>query len=137
MVMPPYKSQHSCGLTGDIVVFRLLVPSGASTGTHEAVELRDKESSTYGSKSTIRAVNNVLEIIGPALVIKKLNPRIQLKEFPIQALCLDRLEYFLLNSSVVTLPFFLSRMFAIGQISDRSQILATRKSSRLAQCHNF
>jgi enolase len=46
---------------------RAAVPSGASTGAHEAVELRDKGSSRYGGKGVRRAVANVNETIGPAL----------------------------------------------------------------------
>ena len=49
-------------------VGRAAVPSGASTGTHEAVELRDDEKERYGGKGVRRAVINVLETIGPALV---------------------------------------------------------------------
>ena len=44
------------------------VPSGASTGTHEAVELRDGDAARYGGKGVKRAVANVVEKIGPALV---------------------------------------------------------------------
>jgi enolase len=44
------------------------VPSGASTGENEAVELRDKESSRYGGKGVLQAVANVQEIIAPALL---------------------------------------------------------------------
>jgi enolase len=47
---------------------RAAVPSGASTGTHEAVELRDGEKARYGGKGVRTAVVNVLETIGPALV---------------------------------------------------------------------
>ena len=45
---------------------RAMVPSGASTGTHEAVELRDSDDS-YGGKGVGTAVRNVIEEIGPAL----------------------------------------------------------------------
>ncbi|HUG48411.1 MAG TPA: phosphopyruvate hydratase [Candidatus Limnocylindria bacterium] len=47
---------------------RAAVPSGASTGAHEAVELRDGEANRYGGKGVQRAVINVLETIGPALL---------------------------------------------------------------------
>jgi enolase len=47
---------------------RAAVPSGASTGAHEAVELRDGEKDRYGGKGVLKAVNNVIEIIGPALL---------------------------------------------------------------------
>ena len=46
---------------------RAAVPSGASTGTHEALELRDEDPKRFGGKGVLRAVENVEEIIGPAL----------------------------------------------------------------------
>ncbi len=39
------------------------IPSGASTGTHEAVELRDGDKSRYGGKGVLTAVRNVTETI--------------------------------------------------------------------------
>lgn len=48
--------------------FRAIVPSGASTGANEAVELRDGDSSKYGGKSVEKAVSNVEYIISPALI---------------------------------------------------------------------
>lgn len=47
---------------------RAAVPSGASTGTHEALELRDKDEKRYLGKGVLKAVENVNEIIGPELV---------------------------------------------------------------------
>jgi len=47
-----------CGVVG-----RAAVPSGASTGEHEAVELRDKDTSRYMGKGVQRAVQNVNEIL--------------------------------------------------------------------------
>ena len=47
---------------------RASVPSGASTGTHEAVELRDGEAARYGGKGVRRAVDNVNTVLGPALI---------------------------------------------------------------------
>jgi enolase len=44
------------------------VPSGASTGAHEALELRDGDSSRYGGKGVLRAISNVTDIIAPRLV---------------------------------------------------------------------
>src|ERR1051325_6703822 len=46
---------------------RAAVPSGASTGEHEAVELRDQDARRYGGKGVLKAVENVNEIIAPAL----------------------------------------------------------------------
>ncbi|MEO7124600.1 MAG: phosphopyruvate hydratase [Nakamurella sp.] len=47
---------------------RAAVPSGASTGEHEAVELRDGDPERYGGKGVQNAVEAVLEEIGPALI---------------------------------------------------------------------
>ncbi len=46
---------------------RAAVPSGASTGEHEAVELRDGDKSRYLGKGTRKAVRNIIEEIGPSL----------------------------------------------------------------------
>jgi enolase len=47
---------------------RAAVPSGASTGTHEAVELRDGDAARFFGKGVLRAVENVNTIIAPAIV---------------------------------------------------------------------
>ena len=46
---------------------RASVPSGASTGEHEALELRDQDKNRYGGKGVLKAVKNVNEVIAPAL----------------------------------------------------------------------
>src|ERR1700736_1220978 len=46
---------------------RAIVPSGASTGEHEAWELRDSDKKRYGGKGVLRAVANVNEKIAPAI----------------------------------------------------------------------
>lgn len=52
-----------CGVMG-----RAAVPSGASTGEHEALELRDKDPKRYGGKGTLKAVENVNTVIAPVLI---------------------------------------------------------------------
>ena len=47
-----------------------MVPSGASTGIHEALELRDGDAKRYGGKGVLKAVANVKEKIGPLLLGK-------------------------------------------------------------------
>src|SRR3990172_6444126 len=54
---------------------RAAAPSGASTGAHEALELRDKGRARYGGKGVRKAVDNVNRIIAPRLVGK--DPRRQ------------------------------------------------------------
>ena len=49
------------------VIGRAAVPSGASTGEHEAVELRDNDAARYGGKGVLLAVQNIEETIAPAL----------------------------------------------------------------------
>ena len=53
-------------VSGD--VGRAAVPSGASTGVHEAAELRDGDKTRYGGKGVLKAVESVNEVIGPELV---------------------------------------------------------------------
>ena len=50
------------------IVGRTSVPSGASTGEHEALELRDGDKARYGGKGVQKAVDNINNIIGPHLV---------------------------------------------------------------------
>ncbi len=52
----------ACGAVG-----RAAVPSGASTGKREALELRDKRSKRFGGKGVLRAVKNVHEKISPSI----------------------------------------------------------------------
>lgn len=52
----------------DGTISRAAVPSGASTGMFEAVELRDGDKSRYLGKGVLKAVENVNDIIGPAII---------------------------------------------------------------------
>ncbi len=54
-------------LLADGSVGRAAVPSGASTGLNEAVELRDGDAARFGGKGVRKAVDNVTTVIGPAL----------------------------------------------------------------------
>ena len=55
-------------LTDDGAFGRASVPSGASTGIHEAVELRDADKKKYGGKGVLKAVKNVNESIAEAII---------------------------------------------------------------------
>jgi len=46
---------------------RAAVPSGASTGAHEALELRDGDPARYGGRGVLQAVDNIVNVIGPAI----------------------------------------------------------------------
>jgi enolase len=60
------------------------VPSGASTGAHEAVELRDGDKSRYGGKGVLTAVNNVNETIREAIVGFDATDQVTLDELMIE-----------------------------------------------------
>ncbi len=54
---------------------RASVPSGASTGSHEAVELRDGDKKRYGGKGVLKAVSNVNNVIFPKIKNKEFDQR--------------------------------------------------------------
>lgn len=53
-------------ITDDL--YRSAVPSGASTGIYEALELRDGDKSVYGGKGVLNAVSNINDVLGPKLI---------------------------------------------------------------------
>lgn len=63
---------------GDGTFVRASVPSGKSTGTHEAVELRDNDSHRYGGKGVLRAVSAITDDIAPMLTGHPLPPQAEL-----------------------------------------------------------
>jgi enolase len=76
-----YDSRGNPTVEVDIVtelgLHRAIVPSGASTGQHEAHELRDGDKSQWGGKGVLTAVKNVNETIGPAIIKEKLDVKDQ------------------------------------------------------------
>jgi enolase len=60
-------------LITDKGLFRAGVPSGASTGVHEALELRDKDPKVHHGKGVLKAVENVNKVIAPAIVGKPID----------------------------------------------------------------
>ena len=54
-------------VTTELGIGQAAVPSGASTGEHEAVELRDGDKKRYFGKGVLKAVHNVEQILGPAI----------------------------------------------------------------------
>ncbi|MGD9105583.1 MAG: phosphopyruvate hydratase [Desulfobacterales bacterium] len=69
----------SCGAVG-----RAAVPSGASTGKREALELRDKRSKRFGGKGVFTAVKNIMDKIGPAIRGMDAADQVALDRFMIQ-----------------------------------------------------
>jgi enolase len=63
---------------------RASVPSGASTGSLEAIELRDGDVQRYLGKGVIRAVNNVINIIAPRIINKNFPSQSELDHFLLQ-----------------------------------------------------
>lgn len=85
-----YDSRGNPTVEVDVVtetgLHRAIVPSGASTGQHEACELRDGDKSKWGGKGVTKAIENVNTIIGPALIKENIDIKDQTKvdEFLIQ-----------------------------------------------------
>jgi len=63
---------------------RAAIPSGASTGENEAVELRDGDKTRYLGKGVLKAVENVNEIIGPELIELDATEQIEIDELMIE-----------------------------------------------------
>jgi enolase len=70
----------------DLGVFRAAVPSGASTGKYEALELRDGDKSQYLGKGVSKAVKNVNDIISSALKGKDPSNQVELDNFMVKDL---------------------------------------------------
>ncbi|KAH3674597.1 hypothetical protein WICMUC_003143 [Wickerhamomyces mucosus] len=64
-------------ITTEKGLFRSIVPSGASTGIHEALELRDGDKSKWLGKGVTKAVANVNDVIAPALIKENLDVKNQ------------------------------------------------------------
>lgn len=78
-----YDSRGNPTVEVDLVdstgLHRAIVPSGASTGQHEACELRDGDKSKWNGKGVTKAVANVNEIIGPAVLKEEFDVKDQAK----------------------------------------------------------
>ncbi|KKY18002.1 putative enolase allergen asp f 22 [Phaeomoniella chlamydospora] len=78
-----YDSRGNPTVEVDVVtetgLHRAIVPSGASTGQHEACELRDGDKTHWGGKGVLKAVKNVNEVIGPAIIKENLDVKDQTK----------------------------------------------------------
>ncbi|KAK0729185.1 Enolase, C-terminal TIM barrel domain-containing protein [Apiosordaria backusii] len=66
-------------VTAETGLARAIVPSGASTGQHEACELRDGDKTHWDGKGVLQAVKNVNEVIGPALIKENIDVKDQSK----------------------------------------------------------
>jgi enolase len=75
-----------CDVVTEDGLFRAMVPSGASTGAHEALEMRDGDKSRYMGRGVLKAVENVNKLIAPA--VKGMDPTKQ-KELDVAMIKLD------------------------------------------------
>jgi enolase len=80
-------------LTCDIGVFRAAVPSGASTGIYEALELRDKDAKRYLGKGCLKAIKNVEKTINPALIGRDPKQQVEIDNLMVQQLDGSRNEW--------------------------------------------
>ncbi len=63
---------------------RAAVPSGASTGEHEAIELRDGDKNHYNGKAVSKAIHNISDILTPALIGRDAQDQTGLDQFMIE-----------------------------------------------------
>lgn len=63
---------------------RAIVPSGASTGEHEAVELRDQDKNRFLGKGVLKAVENVNDVIGPEIIGMNVFDQVGIDQFLIE-----------------------------------------------------
>ncbi|KAK7970780.1 enolase [Apiospora saccharicola] len=78
-----YDSRGNPTVEVDVVtetgLHRAIVPSGASTGQHEACELRDGDKTKWAGKGVLKAVENVNSVIAPALIKENIDVKDQTK----------------------------------------------------------
>jgi len=73
--------------------FRAMVPSGASTGIYEALELRDGDKNVYGGKGVLKAVNNVNSVLKPGLIGRNCQDQFALDKLMVEELDGSKNEY--------------------------------------------
>merc|ERR1712127_948824 len=73
-------------LCTETALFRAAVPSGASTGIYEALELRDDDKGRLLGKGVLKAVGNVNDIIGPKLVGMDVTKQKEIDDLMVQTL---------------------------------------------------
>ncbi|XQP55393.1 MAG: phosphopyruvate hydratase [Mycoplasmoidaceae bacterium] len=73
------KVTLACGAVG-----KAMVPSGASTGQKEALELRDGDKKRFNGKGVLKAINNINRVIGPQVIGKNGNKQAELDDFMIK-----------------------------------------------------
>lgn len=87
-----YDSRGNPTVEVDVItekgLHRAIVPSGASTGQHEAHELRDGDKSKWAGKGVSKAVSNVIDTIGPAVI----KANIDVKDQPAVDALLNKLD---------------------------------------------
>lgn len=83
------KPTVQVALRTDHGVFRSIVPSGASKGDYEAVELRDGDKSAFHGQGVTKAVHNVEHILAPAIIKSGLDPACDLQKMDEMMISLD------------------------------------------------
>jgi len=71
-------------LVSDDGLFKASVPSGASTGIYEAIELRDGDKNRYNGKGVLKAIHNVEKVIAPKLIGKDCSKQKEIDELMIK-----------------------------------------------------
>jgi enolase len=106
---------------------RASVPSGASTGIHEALELRDQDETRFNGKGVSKAVSNILNIVSPKIINKSFDSIKNFDEFLINIDGTQNKSYLGANASLA-LSLAFSR--ALSQINNMQLFEFLSKDSK-------
>lgn len=110
-----------------------MVPSGASTGEREALELRDNDKARYNGKGVLKAVNNINSVIAPALIDKDASHQEEIDQLMIN---LDGTE----NKSKLGANAILAVSLAVAKaaaITSKKPLYAYISENLLKECHEI
>jgi len=106
---------------------RASVPSGASTGIHEALELRDQDKNRFNGKGVSKAVSNILNIVSPKIINKSFD---SIKDFDEYLINIDGTENKANLGANATLALSLSLSRALSQINNMQLFEYLSKDSK-------
>ena len=106
---------------------RASVPSGASTGIHEALELRDQDESRFNGQGVSKAVSNILDIVSPKIIDKSFD---SIKDFDEYLINIDGTENKSRLGANATLALSLALSRALSQINNMQLFEYLSKDSK-------
>ena len=111
----------------DNIFGRAAVPSGASTGIHEAIELRDNDSKRYKGKGVLKPISKILNIVKPKIINMEFN---NFKDFDDEIINIDgtKNKSNLGANSILALSLAFAKALAKSNKKDLYEFLSVDKS---------